>query len=221
MNIHLDRMIGGRPAFSLVELVLVMGIVATLALFAGPVWVRASRQERNLRAEAYVRTRLVMDLERIARELSLAERIDWMAPDGTVVEDSRLLSPDTNYVVRLFYPEETGGVSFETNRISQVSSLRVGLGADVLYSFASNHVDHAPAEQRRLMFTTPVFPERAASSVVFSSLCVTNVLSSSGEVRQNLVHVTLSSTLQLDEGEGGQTEKVISVDRLAKLWNVR
>ena len=64
-------------AFSLVELLVVILIVAIFSLFAGPAMVRTSRLERNLRDEAYVRTRLVLDMERIAREVSLANRIDW------------------------------------------------------------------------------------------------------------------------------------------------
>lgn len=209
-----------RAAFSLVELLVVTLIVAVFALFAGPAYLRSSRLERNLRDEAYARTQLVLDLERIAREVSLAKSIAWEDPaTGVAVTNSSLpLShPATNYVVRLLYPEETGGVSFETNRISQVSSVRLALGRDFLLSTASNRVDLVPAEQRRFLRADPVFVG-ARDGARMVSFCITNVVSG-GEERSDLLHATLSSAVDLDEGNGRTTPKTISVDRLMRMWN--
>ena len=214
-----------KAAFSLVELLVVMLIVAIFSLFAGPVMVRASRLERNLRDEAYVRTRLVLDMERIAREVSLASRIDWLNPEnGDVAATSQdaasLLNldfPATNYIVQLFYPEETGGVSFETNRISQVSSVRLFPGTDFVLASASNRVDLMPAEQRRRLAVDPVFVG-TKNPVRLTGLSMTNVISGA-EVQADLLHVTISAMIDLDAGNGKRTPKEISVDRLMRMWN--
>ena len=212
-------------AFSLVELLVVILIVAIFSLFAGPAMVRTSRLERNLRDEAYVRTRLVLDMERIAREVSLANRIDWLNPENgnviaTVNDPASLLNldfPATNYVVRLSYPEETGGVSFETNRSSQVSSVRLFPGRDSVLAAASNRVDLVPAEQRRRLAIDPVFVG-AKNPVRLTGLCMTNVFSG-GDVQADLLHVTISAMIDLDAGNGETSPEEISVDRLVRMWN--
>lgn len=187
--------------------------------------VRTSRLERNLRDEAYVRTRLVLDMERIAREVSLANRIDWLNPENgnviaTVNDPASLLNldfPATNYVVQLSYPEETGGVSFETNRISQVSSVRLFPGRDSVLAAASNRVDLVPAEQRRRLAVDPVFVG-TKNPVRLTGLCMTNVVSG-GEMQADLLHVTISAMIDLDAGNGETSPKEISVDRLVRMWN--
>lgn len=216
-----------HAAFSLVELLVVTLIVAVFALFAGPAYLRASRQERNLRDEAYVRTRLVMNLERIAREISLANDIAWIAPNGTEVSDSRDLIPGTNYVVRLSYPLETGGVSFESNRISKVVSVSFDLFPEQIQSSVSNYVDLKLVSQPpRSMTTLPVFIG-SGGDPQFSDLSITSVLSpvtnqDSSVVfkpRTDLVKVSLSSVLHLDDGNRGTFCKTVSVDRLVRMWN--
>ena len=206
-----------QGGFSLVELLVVTLIVSIFALFAGPAYLRSSRLERNLRDEAYARTRLVLDLERIARELSLAKDIQWVDDKGLEV-DSCALQPDEHYEVRLVYPMETGGVSFETNRISQVSSVRLALGHDFLLASASNRVDLAPAEQRRFLRADPVFIG-AKNGARMASLCITNVVTDAGEPQRDLLHVTLASVVDLDDGNRGTFCKTVSVDRLVRMWN--
>ena len=207
----------GNGGFSLVELLVVMLIVSVFSLFAGPALVRASRLERNLRDEAYVRTSLVMDLERIAREISLATSIDWFESDGKTAASDSVIRDGRNVVVKLSYPEETGGVSFETNRISQVSSVRLFSGTDSILASASNRVDLAPAERRRHLSADPVFVGGGNAS--FSGFWITNVVSG-GIVQTNLVHVTLSAVVKLDDGNGRTRDKEISVDRLVRMWNL-
>lgn len=208
-------------AFTLVELLVVTLIVACFALFAGPAYLRSSRLERNLRDEAYVRTRLVLCMERMVREISLAKSVAWDDPETretvAVGVSSSLDFPATNYAVSLFYPEETGGVSFETNRIANVSSVRFSPGREWMDSSASNRVSFSPAVQRRRLTADPVFLGTAGRSRI-SGFCITNVVSD-GAVQSNLLHVTLSAVVDLDDGNGGKHPKTISVGRFARMWN--
>lgn len=203
-------------AFSLVELLVVLLIVSVFSFFAGPAMIRASRLERNLRDEAYVRTRLVLNLERITRELSIASSIGWYALDGKTAASESAIQEGRDVIIKLSYPQETGGVSFETNRISQVSSVRLLAGSDLILSSASNRVDLAPAEQRRSLSAAPVFVGGGHDS--FSGLWITNVVSG-GMVNSNLFHVTVSAIVKLDDGNGMTRDKVVSVDRFVRMWN--
>lgn len=204
-------------AFTLVELLVVVSITLVFVFFAGLAMMRTTRLERNLRTEAFARTQLVLDLQRIARELSLATNINWITPNGSILTDSRNLHSETNYTVRLFYPEETGGVSFETNRISQVSSVRMALSGNGIAASASNRVDLVPSEQRRILSADPVFVGHG-NEASFLSFSITNVVSGD-EVKPDLVHVTLSSVIRLDAGNGRTVDKILSVDRLVRMWN--
>lgn len=204
-------------AFSLVELLVVMSIVTVFTAFAGMAYVRATRLERNLRTEAFARTRLVLDLERIARGLSLAKDIEWVDTNGTIIADSRNLKPGTNYAVRLSFPEETGGVSFETNRITKVSSLRFTVGLDAILAMASNRIDLVSNVRTNILESAPVFI--TGEPTAFSRITMTNAVDQEGVSVSNLLHVTLASIVYLDDGGGKTREKEVSVDRLVRMWN--
>lgn len=205
-----------RAGMTLTELMVVVSIVVVLSAWVGFGYLRTSRQEANLRREAFVRTELVRDLERLERGLSLS-------------------SGCTNFETFAFgYPVETAGVSFETNRFHHVKGTTVTPPDSRMSGAVRGKVvgtvdgkSAVPGGTRRVLGAE-------AASIFDPSLISPKAAESGGGGRatgiaectiepwfgnSNLLQVTLSAPVPWLRPDGTWTERTVRVDRVVRMWN--
>ena len=191
-----------RQGYTLVELLVVMLICTILVCWMGPSLLRASRLEKRMRNEAYVRTQLALGLERIERQLSLAKsvsRIDRFEEGN----GGKLL---------VEFPLEVGGISLESNRVSRVFAMSMSWNDRGLNTVVSNRNEALlPQEMRRHTDAVPTL------GFLKEDVPLTGV--SLDVLTDNLIHVTLSAGVPMQDVSGGIYTKTISVDRIVRLWN--
>ena len=203
-----------RSGMTLVELMAVLSIVVLLSVWAGFGYLRTSRQEANLRREAFVRTELVRDLERLERGLSLS-------------------SGCTNFSTLAFrYPIETSGVSFETNRFCHVTGTTVlppdSINPDALRGKVVGIVDGraiVPGGTRREMgaeSASTFDPSLIVPAGVGSLAASAGIAECAIEPwfgNSNLLQISLSAPVPWYHPDGTWTERTVRVDRVVRLWN--
>lgn len=193
-----------RTGTTLVELMVCSVVVATMALCAMFTFVHASRLERNLRREAYARTALAMHLERLARMLSLSNGVTGF---GELTEAG-------GAAFCVSYPQEVGGVSFETNRIMRVRESRLQKWQDSLNVTLTNRNGNLKlvGREKRLDADFPL-----DATVCGSRLSVVAV----SNVANGLVSVSLEAEVPLETSRSGTRTKKIGANRMIRLWNVK
>lgn len=199
---------------TMVELLVTVAVVSVVACVGGLGYLRSSKLEKNFRREAYARTTLVKNLERLEQLVSLATSVEWIGKNGEPVDSGSLPAAESSFL-KLDFPLETGGISLETNWIPGVVSIRMRLKPREAELFVSNIVDGVGRETMlRMPFESPMSLER--EKPVYSPIraVVTNVSDS-------LVHVTLSSSYVRENAKGDADPVVVSADRLVRLWNAR
>ena len=185
---------------TIVELLVVMAIAAVLATAAGLAYVRAGRMERNLRREAFVRTALALQLERIERGLSLSNGILSTNADGRLD-------------VSVSYPLETGGVAFETNRIMRVRSANLALQSRDARLSVTNRSESLELQgvSRRLSASPLLEPNRLGDARM-DGLEIRSV-------GTGLVSIRLMALVPFETTGGTNVWRTVSADRMVRLWN--
>ncbi len=201
-----------RAGFSLVELMVVMALVGIVSVFAGYGFLRASRLEKAMRREAFVRTSLVLGLDRLERQISLADEWWWETADGKRIESATSLSDGVSCDVCLGFPLEAGGVSLETNRISQVFFTRLHPMSAGVESTFSNVVDHVMHGTSRRMDPSPLL-ETVPEETRLAKLSVSNAA-------PGFLSVRLDASVVAEDVRGDEIRIPVSAERLVKLWNV-
>lgn len=196
------RLQGGS---TLAELLVCAVVVGAMAACGMSVHVRAGRLERNLRREAYARTALALHLERLERMLSLADGMAGSGGTDSAGED----------LVRATYPQEVGGVSFETNSVMRVRETALRKTAGTLRAVVTNRNDGLELVGTERRFDAD-FPLALADSghAAISGFSVSNVA-------PGLVSVRLESAVELETSRGGKRVKTVAADRIVRLWNVK
>lgn len=201
-----------RRGVTLVELMVVVSVVVVLSAWVGFGYLRTSRQEANLRREAFVRTELVRHLERLERGLSLS-------------------SGCTNFATHAFrYPVETAGVSFETNRFHHVKGTIVltpdSTGPEVLRGKVVGIVDgraagsggtrrEMGAEAASTFDPSLIAPAGGRPATIGIAECAVEPWFGSS----NLLQVSLSAPFPWMLPDGTWTDRTVRVDRVVRMWN--
>lgn len=196
-----------RSGYTLVEL-LVCAVVVLIMAFCGMfTFVRAGRLEMNLRREAYARTALAMHLERLEKMLQLANGIEGLGQ----------LNPGDECLLRVSYPQEAGGVSFETNTIMRVRGTVLRMLQESLETVVSNRDEHLVLNGRVGRFDADFPLDVSANAGRISLVAVSNM----APFATGLVTVRLQAEVDLDAGNGTTRTKTVSADRFVRLWNLK
>lgn len=188
-----------REGATFVELLLVVFIVAILVFFCGPEFLAASCNEKNLRNEAFVRSKLIIHLASLERYLSLGNNV--------VVSNGA-------YCVE--FPLETGGVSLETNRAVRVFGVEAecASNSDVVTTvLRRKDEDLKPVDESRHgkgMDATPILLNRSLETRI-TDLTVEG----SGPVRL----VKLTAEFPWMTGYGTASNRSVTVSRMVRIWN--
>lgn len=199
---------------AIVELLVVCLISAVMALGVFFTMVRASRYEQNVRREAFARTQLALYLERIERGFSLASSTS--GGDGGEIES---LLQDEDAAFSVFFPKETGGVSFETNRAFRVSGASLSWTGNALFGKVDMAGDadgmkkRMDAEQAPFATAAPFSMDRGEMrDVVFKGFFVTNMT-------PRLLEVKLEADVLQVLSDGTRRFKPICASRIVRMWN--
>ena len=200
--------------FTLVELLVVMAISAALVLWVGFAFVGMSRLERSYRREAYVRTALVLALQRLEQKMSLACGINR---ETKIIRNGNKIHQEYS---TFYFPCEAGGVSWETNEITQVFQLHNKGENKFLYATASNIVDFVTADRSyKSDFLSPLSSE--IPSVRFNRLIIKPIKLPGENAPLNLLNVELAADFDVKDILGDYCVKTVSVQRVVRMWNVK
>ncbi len=191
----------GADGMTMVELLVSFTLVSILVGAIAPMAVRAGHYEANVRLVSFARTNLARDLERVERAVSLAERFST-GTDGALLR----------------FPAESGGVSFETNRLAGVNSLAVAfdaggilLDAGVARGFGT---DLASFERR--IAADPIVHLSGVGRYTITGFSLYAVPEGRG-----LLRMALSASVPQRRADGSIYYRDVSVCRYARAWNYK
>ena len=183
---------------TLVELLLSMAILTLVITALAPRFIQSGHYEANIRAVAETRTALALDLERLARGVSLAEGLPAQGGDAV-----------------LHYPKSWGGVSFETGRIARVASAHLtrdkGALEIRLAQFTGFDAD-ARGEAIRSLGGGP-----SATGLSRPALSGFTMTRAAGQ--PNLLLLSLSADVPQRSSSGDLFHRTVTVTRYARMWN--
>ena len=205
----------GISGYTLVETLVVLMILTVLAGAVALPLLRASQMERGLREEAYVRTQLTLNLERMAREISVAKSVVWEYENAEgkrqTVSSPKEIPANRRSWVCFDYPQEAGGVSLETNRYTHVQGVRFSMAPEWVAVSVSNIVNQQAVEKTVAMYPDGVFiPE--AGNVDFVRMSITNIT-------PEIVDVSLAALVPQWRYNGDEFSITVEVSRLVRMWN--
>lgn len=187
----------GTSGTTLVELLVSVTIVAVLFSCIAPLYLRAGHYESNRRRMALARTALSFDLERIARDVSLASGFDGST---------------------LSYPSECGGVAFETNRVSGVASATFSRSRAAVKKTMTvrDAFDSSETVEERRYAADPIVLSGGIARYAISGFTATNVAESA---MPGVVRLVLVADVPLLDSGGREYTNKVEVSRLARMWN--
>lgn len=193
---YLEYNVSSRHSGStLVEFLVVLLITGILAAWCGPAYLRTSRLERNLRNEAFVRSKLAMHLATVEQYLSLGTNVVYSEGACTIG-----------------FPIEVGGVSLESNRLARVSKIDLKLRSDKVKTevIKKNEALDVVMVTRSEMDAFPLFMD-----VTLGSKVCEMTVEGEGEIRD--VHI--SAEVPWITPDGTESNRTVTVSRLVRLWN--
>lgn len=193
-----------RYGFTIVELMVCIVLAVILAASMGPSAVRLMRVHESLREEGFIREKLVTLAGIYADWLSLAKSVAVCTNKAAKAEDV--------IITTAYYPQETEGISFETNNICRVMACHSAVSNGMWNVWFDTKDPRFPNKIRKLSFDGDAMLEHVSARIVDVTL-------------QNIpdtFHWNLSilATNQFwDVEKDAYSVRTVRTERIIQLWN--
>lgn len=189
-----------RSGFTIVELMVCIVLVVILATSIGPSAVKLLHVVESSREEGFIREKLVTLAGFYADWLSLAQSYVVTNMSGGV----KVISAD--------YPDETEGVSFETNNLIKVTACHSAVSNGMWNIWFDTHDQRYPNHIRQIAFDGDALLEHVSARIVDVSL----------KPVPNQVYSTLSilaTNYLWDAKADAYSVRTVKTERIVRLWN--
>ena len=206
-----------RRGFTIVELMVCIVLVVILAAAIGPSAVKLLRVHESLREEGFMREKLAMLAGIYADWLSLA--------DSIVVTTNKVgvMNKETIVKISAHYPEETEGISFETNIISKVSACHSVVSNGMWNIWFETKDPKFPDGVRKISFDGDALIEHVAARIVDVSLEHVDARIIEANKKTHDIGYPKLSILATnhfwDVKKNAYSLRTVKAERIVRLWN--
>lgn len=196
-----------RTGMTLVELMVTVLIGAILATTLGVFFVRLLNIQEQEREEAYVREKIVEITAAYADYLSIALAISNNA---------------TATSFTAIYPQETGGVSFETGRVTRVTHLNTFLDADnrtLILDSGHFEADIFISGFQRSLHGDALLVNLTNDLVCVNGSMMIRPLDAPSLDTAHLVYLNVAAHCECENGAGKKEMRNVMSGRIVRLWN--
>ena len=193
-----------RYGFTIVELMVCIVLAVILAASMGPSVVRLVRVHESLREEGFIREKLVTLAGIYSDWLSLAKSV--------AVYTNTVAKAEDVIITTAYYPQETEGISLETNNICKVTACHSTVSNGMWNVWFDTKDPRFPNEIRKLSFDGDAMLEHASARIV--DVILQNI--------PDTFHWNLSllATNQFwDVEKDAYSVRTVRTERIIQLWN--